>query len=472
MGISKYFTLGQADWAKGVFGLENFNQLQPNNPITEIRDVHFVTNLSPFLGAVAAAASLFFIAIVFVTTMILFFVRAASLVILLILSPFPFVLGVVPGGESWSSKWWNKFISYAAFGPTALLFIVLKIHFLRKVGFDEGVTREFQINLAPLGGEATQTVMRVFLNTAFNGLFIFMALYFAREFSIEFAGWAQNFSRRLAGGAVGLGTWPARFIGEGIWARTGAPYLAAREEAKKLALQERRQGFFGRVGAGTVTPFLGKRARERFAQRRADEIVKDLKARGVGKNETMGLLARGGDFGAAAARYGLEKDFFDTAEEFESAIRSAKGGDVEALRKKYGAARPVNRGAAEIKRDDIARVLAGQATGEETAKVKAALRAAAKDVQKSFNIMKDEDLPKAAAELKLALETATDAVSAEKYEERPILPSANRMIAISERVTDPKVHTALENYIGALKSKKILSDATKRQLQRRGVIDT
>lgn len=329
--VERYFETGESDLAKAVLGIENFESLEPRAGIIKITTRTFTQNLAPLIGSAMAAAFLFFIAFVFGAVTLLFFVRAASLVILLILSPFPYALGVIPGGESWSSKWWNRFINYCMFGPIAVLFLVLKIRFASTFTSVDAFSNEFQINTAALGADTTQLVFKLFLTTAFNGLLILMALYFAREFSIEFAGWAQNFSRRLAGGAVAsgvfLGTLAPRLAGGALWARTGAPFIAGVKRAREETTKERLRGPAGQLGmrAGAL---LGPRgARERVERRIEDEEIKDLTARSVSLEELKKMP--GGLGTRTRARYALDKELIRDAGDFEETLKILPVGSAE-----------------------------------------------------------------------------------------------------------------------------------------------
>lgn len=77
--------------------------------------------------AIFSTIVMFLFAVTILVLALQFFIRWVGLMVLLIFSPIGFIGGVFPGLGSFSSKWWDKFISYCLFGPAAALMLLVAV---------------------------------------------------------------------------------------------------------------------------------------------------------------------------------------------------------------------------------------------------------------------------------------------------------------------------------------------------------
>lgn len=82
--------------------------------------------------SIIACIFMFIMAITVMVLALQFFVRWIALMVLLIFSPIGFIGGVFPGLGSFSSKWWDKFISYCLFGPAAALMLLVATRLMQE----------------------------------------------------------------------------------------------------------------------------------------------------------------------------------------------------------------------------------------------------------------------------------------------------------------------------------------------------
>ncbi|TSC72317.1 MAG: Uncharacterized protein G01um101438_635 [Parcubacteria group bacterium Gr01-1014_38] len=433
----------------------------PTSPVKTPNDLKTNQQLQYTLGALIAAIMLTIVTIAIGAVALMLVIRIVALYVLLILSPVGFVFSILPQTAGYARQWWDALIKYVLYGPVVVFFLTLAT----RIGTPEGSRNpSFRTLSGQLGIEPTSDVAAFFLNNRFFGamleatfvvLFIVIALLAAQQMGVAGAAIGTAAARRWIPAATG---------GPALWTRTGKPFLEARAEAQKAITKERRAGFFGGLGARTAAPF-SRRFAERQQLREVEESYKDMKARGVGKDETLRQLERGNvTQRAAAARYGVEKEYFDEPEQFERAKAAARGGDKEAVEKAYQKSRPVYATSGQ----PASAVKEALETGIGALSVKIGLRANAPAARRAFGRVKDEDLPKAKGEVKIAIEAATEAVRAGAPAERPIDLSVNKMRAIAERV--PEAQQALDDYITALRATPAWNDATERQLRQRGII--
>lgn len=102
-------------------------------PKGEVASSQSITNKSTTY-IITAIVFMFLFAVTILVLAFQFFLRWVGLFILLIFSPLGFIGGVFPGLGSFSSKWWDKFISYCLFGPAAALLLLIATKLMREFG--------------------------------------------------------------------------------------------------------------------------------------------------------------------------------------------------------------------------------------------------------------------------------------------------------------------------------------------------
>lgn len=81
-------------------------------------------------GVVVGLSSVFFAivsAVTFAALAVLFIIRLIGLYVLVILSPFAYVLYILPDTQNLAKKWWQYFVKYLIWAPVALFFVKLAI---------------------------------------------------------------------------------------------------------------------------------------------------------------------------------------------------------------------------------------------------------------------------------------------------------------------------------------------------------
>lgn len=107
------------------------------------------TILNPTLSEVSATSLIaaiifiFIFAVTLVTTALLLMVRMIALGILIIFSPVAFVGTILPGGKSFSSKWWSNLFNYSLFGPAMLLMLWITKEIMDEFFKDNNVYNNF-----------------------------------------------------------------------------------------------------------------------------------------------------------------------------------------------------------------------------------------------------------------------------------------------------------------------------------------
>lgn len=79
---------------------------------------------------------------------VMFVVRLVALVMLLIFSSVGFAASVIPGMESYGSKWWDNLSKYALFGPAAALMLFISTRFFQEIAKNDTSNQFFQSGLS------------------------------------------------------------------------------------------------------------------------------------------------------------------------------------------------------------------------------------------------------------------------------------------------------------------------------------
>jgi len=80
---------------------------------------------------IQALVFVFLLASALLVLAVLFLIRFVMLLVLVIFSPVGFAGSAIPGLQKYSKDWWDNFLKYAFFGPSAMLVLLVAIEFLK-----------------------------------------------------------------------------------------------------------------------------------------------------------------------------------------------------------------------------------------------------------------------------------------------------------------------------------------------------
>jgi len=201
-----------------------------------------------------AIVFLFMLAITLLVFAILLFIRMMVLAFLIIFSPIGFIGNIMPGFQSFASKWWDNLFKYAFFGPIMILGLNISIKFMEKIsklGSFDTMASEVTTKVEPnfIGGVAFMFVPLVLL---------WMTMGIAQSMSIAGAGAvmgkAQGFlkgagkfsGKYLTGIKPGLGKLE-REVAKTKYGKFLVPRVY-KEAWKERAAMKDREAFEGSVG--------------------------------------------------------------------------------------------------------------------------------------------------------------------------------------------------------------------------------
>ncbi len=167
----------------------------------------------------------FLLAVSLLVLGVMFTIRLIALTLLLIFSPFGFAAALMPGFQKLGQEWWGKFWSYAFFGPSAALVLLVAIRFMESVSVGGVYLNLKQTTTNMTAGSPEANSMATMLYYLIPIILIWTAIGMANRFSIAGAGkvvgWGETFSR-----------WTAKKAGRGVW---GAAKYVDRKVEKKMA---------------------------------------------------------------------------------------------------------------------------------------------------------------------------------------------------------------------------------------------
>ncbi|TAN57593.1 hypothetical protein EPN15_03650 [Patescibacteria group bacterium] len=208
-------------------------------------DLRSGINAATVMGGYLLALVLMLVTLVTLGAMVLMLlVRIVYLWILSILSPFAFVLPVIPGGQKYASQWWDMFSKQVITGPLLAFFIWLSLSVLANTGnigneiLNSATKSTMTAGLTGLKTTDTDFIIHFIISIAmmFIGLMLTSQMGGAAG---KIAGGASNWMQRSGTGFITgrLGPTPMR------WARERyQSYRGQRESIRKESAQRFGQG--------------------------------------------------------------------------------------------------------------------------------------------------------------------------------------------------------------------------------------
>lgn len=130
--------------AKGVFeafiGGSELNDLVFPPIKTDSTDGSEWASLEMTKNLIQALVFVFLLASALLVLAILFLIRFVMLLVLVIFSPVGFAGSAIPWLQKFSKDWWDNFLRYAFFGPSAMLVLLVAIEFLEVFRLDGNST--------------------------------------------------------------------------------------------------------------------------------------------------------------------------------------------------------------------------------------------------------------------------------------------------------------------------------------------
>jgi len=234
--------------------------------VSEALFVGIASVIFTFLFTVLGAICLFILAI-------LFLLRFLWLSFLLMISPFAWLLGLIPNFSEHSKKWWENFTHWVFLGPAAGFFVYLAIasaQKLKDVQFVSIQSNKFLGLAGPL-----ETIFAVGANMSLILGILVGGLIAAQKLGAKFAGsgvnWISNQGKAVQGKAT-------------AWGKTRAASL--RDRALTVGTDEQGKTALERVGGRLKTvPLVGRmftgvsgvstKAKERLSKGAQKEYEKD-----------------------------------------------------------------------------------------------------------------------------------------------------------------------------------------------------
>lgn len=176
----------------------------------------------------------FLLAVSLLVLGVMFTIRLIALTLLLIFSPFGFAAALMPGFQKLGQEWWGKFWSYAFFGPSAALVLLVAIRFMESVSVGGVYLNLKQTTTNMTAGSPEANSMATMLYYLIPIILIWTAIGMANRFSIAGAskvvGWGESFSR-----------WTAKKAGGVAWG--GAKWAGRKYEKKVVTMGDKGKYF-------------------------------------------------------------------------------------------------------------------------------------------------------------------------------------------------------------------------------------
>lgn len=155
-----------------------------------------------------------------VSLSILMFVRLIGLWFLIVVSPVAYAMNVMPYTRKYANQWWDTFIKYLIWGPTALFFFRVAFILIERQG-------------------SGRIIDEPVLNYLFISAFIWAGYLTARSGGMMGAKIALGMGDKFLNKAKGLGIAGTKATGQYFWRGTAAKHLGA--TAEKFGVQGARK---------------------------------------------------------------------------------------------------------------------------------------------------------------------------------------------------------------------------------------
>jgi hypothetical protein len=254
--------------------VSSFGNIAKNSSLVDLMKQSAWTDASSLL---AATVMLFMLAVTFLAVGVLLLIRIIALTLLIIFSPIAFVGPIMPGFESFASKWWTQLSNYAFFGPNMIVGIVIAVKFMNVTG--KGIQAGFIIPSNDMDPTYIANILSLFIPI----VLLWLVMGIAQSMSIAGAGVVMGAAQKVIKGAtlgagLGLGKFGAHWLNRKMAETKGLRYLSpmamkeawkartARQDRKALAVSSGAiQNTLNKVidHAASVNPFI---AVARFAR--------------------------------------------------------------------------------------------------------------------------------------------------------------------------------------------------------------
>ncbi len=226
----------------------------------------YKTSESTYLSSMIMITIMYLIAIiVFGIVTFLFLVRIVALWFLAILSPFAFLLMILPATGETARKWWNALFRYAFFGPIMVFFLYI-LHWMIKKAGGEGSSLAAQLEIGTISQQ--EKGLTAWLGTALGNyavtllpfflimIFLVAGVIAARAMGIYGAAAAISYGQAIGKRISGYAGKQAQRMGLDLAGRLAALGVAAARRLPRIG--SRLPSMAGIRAAAERLPVLGR----------------------------------------------------------------------------------------------------------------------------------------------------------------------------------------------------------------------
>ncbi len=233
-------------------------------------------------GALVLGVIMVSVALGVVTVMaVMLLVRIVALWLLIIFSPVAYVAGLLPGGEKFSSQWWQNFSKYITFGPVLAFLFWLSMTVLSQITTNShlmSLSLQSKEYLAGGKGAASPETYAYFASQISSPQRVFdylvtvvlliMCLIFAKSAGVA----GSQFAGTVLNKFQGAGRWIARR--PKVWGRAAG--RAAQRSRVGLAVSATRERFLNDTATGRFlrSKLTEKGREEEYEERKAKMFTK------------------------------------------------------------------------------------------------------------------------------------------------------------------------------------------------------
>jgi len=197
---------------------------------------------------------------IFIYTCILLF-RIIMLWFLLVLSPLPYVLGILPNTQSYASQWWTQFTKYLIVGPVLAFFLWLTLTVLAvNPMVDGGKGASGQILVGEVGSSVNANLANSFQSEDTQSASLILTAFgrsenimsFIIAVGMLFASLLITQSMGVVGGSM-AGNWASKLQSAGLKTLTSNPLTWAAKGLWRTAVANPYKSFAGAEGKGRIS---------------------------------------------------------------------------------------------------------------------------------------------------------------------------------------------------------------------------
>ncbi len=329
-----------SQFAENLAGAFQVQKLHEVKDITQLPQIKGAADLS--VASMGLIASVFFVALftifgaaVMMAIAGMVLVRYIYMAILIILMPIAWVFSIFPHFKGYGSKWWDSFLSWLIFLPTALFFLYLSVLMVTN---RQEMPNAFQHITTALQAETADSwdkFLLVIKDTfaVFAQMIVILGVMLGGLIAAKSAsGFGSKFILGAADGIIGWGTGkakgtalaPGRFAGQRV---------VGSETAQKLADRMAKTPGLRRLGSG-LSNIIAQEKKEagKKVGERVESRLQNLSDDGLKAAPETTMINRAAKTSELAKR-GLLGEYLDTVGSKEKYIEAAKqtGKDREIL---------------------------------------------------------------------------------------------------------------------------------------------